>query len=97
MPELTRREKLLKWIEALRSGEYKQCTGQFHLGDRHCCLGVAQIIGDLKASYSELETYYELDYHNDLITFENLNDVDRRTFPQIADYIEEHYLNEEKA
>jgi len=28
------------WVEALRSGEYKQCTGQLRRGDSYCCLGV---------------------------------------------------------
>ena len=29
-----------KWIEALRSGEYKQAQHQLRDGDRFCCLGV---------------------------------------------------------
>ena len=29
-----------KWIDALRSGEYKQCAGQLRLEDKHCVLGV---------------------------------------------------------
>lgn len=28
------------WIEALRSGEYKQATGQLRCDDGFCCLGV---------------------------------------------------------
>lgn len=28
------------WINALRSGKYKQGTGQLKLGDQFCCLGV---------------------------------------------------------
>jgi len=28
------------WIEALRSGEYKQTTGRLRRGDSYCCLGV---------------------------------------------------------
>lgn len=30
-----------KWVEALRSGEYKQGRGQLRVGDSFCCLGVA--------------------------------------------------------
>jgi hypothetical protein len=34
-----------KWVEALRSGDYSQTTGQLHVTvdseDRYCCLGVA--------------------------------------------------------
>ena len=29
-----------RWIEALRSGEYKQGKGRLHMGDEFCCLGV---------------------------------------------------------
>lgn len=30
-----------RWVEALRSGEYKQCRGALHKpGDGFCCLGV---------------------------------------------------------
>jgi hypothetical protein len=29
-----------KWLEALRSGEYKQGTRRLYIGERYCCLGV---------------------------------------------------------
>lgn len=29
-----------KWTEALRSGEYEQCTLQLKKGEGFCCLGV---------------------------------------------------------
>lgn len=29
-----------KWLEALRSGKYKQGTGALRYGDAFCCLGV---------------------------------------------------------
>ena len=28
------------WIDALRSGKYKQGTGHLRVGDQYCCLGV---------------------------------------------------------
>lgn len=32
-----------KWVEALRSGKYRQCPDKLHGGPlRYCCLGVAQ-------------------------------------------------------
>lgn len=31
-----------RWIEALRSGEYKQCRGTLYDGTGYCCLGVAE-------------------------------------------------------
>lgn len=30
-----------KWVEALRSGKYKQTTDELQDGNGHCCLGVA--------------------------------------------------------
>ncbi len=30
-----------KWLEALRSGKYKQATGQLEKEGEYCCLGVA--------------------------------------------------------
>ncbi len=29
-----------RWVERLRSGEYKQGQGYLHVGDKFCCLGV---------------------------------------------------------
>lgn len=29
-----------KWVAALRSGEFEQCTGALRMGDSYCCLGV---------------------------------------------------------
>lgn len=35
-----KRELRDKWIEALRSGEYRQVTGVLHSDGAYCCLGV---------------------------------------------------------
>lgn len=32
---------LRKWVKALRSGEYEQCTGELENAKGFCCLGVA--------------------------------------------------------
>lgn len=37
----TIRQRIIKWIEALRSGEYEQGKGCLCDGYRYCCLGVA--------------------------------------------------------
>ncbi len=37
-----------KWIEALRSGKYKQGKGCLKNGDKYCCLGVAAIVAGYK-------------------------------------------------
>lgn len=34
-PELKKR-----WVDALRSGKYKQCAGKLHDGEGFCCIGV---------------------------------------------------------
>lgn len=31
-----------KWLQALRSGKYKQAQGTLYDGDGHCCLGLAE-------------------------------------------------------
>jgi len=35
------KKNIRKWVDALRSGEYKQTTGSLHDADGYCCLGVA--------------------------------------------------------
>lgn len=47
----------MKWVAALRSGEYKQVTGNLRKGDGFCCLGVACDVflkngGELSIIYS---------------------------------------------
>ncbi len=39
-----------KWVAALRSGEYKQCTEYLELAGGYCCLGVA-----LKVQYPKAD------------------------------------------
>jgi hypothetical protein len=36
-----------KWIEALRSGEFKQAQNKLQQGDGYCCLGVLCRVADL--------------------------------------------------
>lgn len=38
--EQAKQEKIKKWVEALRSGEYKQCRAYLFDGEGYCCLGV---------------------------------------------------------
>jgi hypothetical protein len=35
------KERKARWVEALRSGRYKQATGALKKEDGYCCLGVA--------------------------------------------------------
>ena len=91
-----------RWVEALRSGEYKQCRGKLHGDDGgHCCLGVADIVFDLK-----VDGYYLLhgenvpsairgssDMANRLAAMNDGNieiGIEPHSFFQIADYIEKN-------
>ena len=38
---MANKENIRKWVEALRSGEYRQGRKLLRVGDRFCCLGVA--------------------------------------------------------
>lgn len=40
MKKLSKKELIEKWIEALRSGEYKQTVGKLVRNNKYCCLGV---------------------------------------------------------
>ena len=66
-----------KWVDALRSGEYKQGKGQLKTSEedgatKHCCLGVAKEVfnleeadgGSLRGSYEKLGLNFA---HGDLI------------------------------
>lgn len=37
-----------KWVKALRSGKFKQCTGKLSSGAEHCCLGVVCVLAGMK-------------------------------------------------
>lgn len=43
----------MKWIEALRSGKYKQGAGKLRVGDCYCCLGVACEVPGIEGRNSE--------------------------------------------
>ena len=54
-----RNEKVMKkWIEALRSGEYRQGRRRLRQGDRYCCLGV---LCDLYAREHPNKTEWKLE------------------------------------
>lgn len=38
---MANKENIRKWVDALRSGKYKQCTGALTKDGAFCCLGVA--------------------------------------------------------
>lgn len=81
-----------KWIAALRSGYYQQCYGQIEDGDKRCAGGVlVEVMRETTGDYAisslgmNMSTYYRMKY--DVI---DMNDNQRKTFPEIADWIEEN-------
>lgn len=94
------KEVKAKWVEALRSGKFKQGKGKLKYGDNYCCLGVACEIGITSKDFnSELVS---LDFLPSSIQDElaKMNDGSKykwenrkiagRSFMEIADWIEEN-------
>lgn len=94
-----------KWLEALRSGDYKQGTSILKNNDRYCCLGVACSV----AGYERTLDSYKTGYIDDKRRFKNvpeilkggfenpitselmdMNDSYDKNFNEIADWIEEN-------
>ena len=79
-----------KWVEALRSGKYKQTKGELKNGQGFCCLGVACEIGLTKRRYNgdDLVQFKFLDneIQNKLATY---ND-NGKSFNWIANYINKY-------
>ena len=103
------KELLKRWVKALRSGKYEQgrsvlCDRDIvSSGVRYCCLGVLR---DIEPS---IEVHPM--HRNGLLSYASLQqhmggDIDQRdlaerndndwTFPEIADFIEKKYLNNEE-
>ena len=95
------REFAEKWVEALRSGEYKQTDHKLinNKGD-YCCLGVAcKIVGMNDIVLKEHNTTVICDgwaYSKGIPEGLNdrlhkmcvdMNDIERKSFPEIADWI----------
>lgn len=95
-----------KWVEALRSGKYEQgygglCVGGLK-GSRYCCLGVLcaclkvdkygdPLTGPLVGGYLSSPLLRNLDLkEEDMDYLAGLNDREKATFSEIADYIEEN-------
>lgn len=53
------REIGMKWVEALRSGKYKQGKGALHNADSFCCLGVlCEVMGVAQINIGGFEIAY---------------------------------------
>jgi hypothetical protein len=104
MAEFTKDMLIVKWVEALRTGEHRQ--GKSALCSRdgyYCCLGVAgKLLGlsdeymqvnapTSNHAYGEIRTAYGLRDelgHYDGGALSRHNDIEGLTFAQIADIIE---------
>lgn len=67
-----------KWVQALRSGEYKQITGRLKTTSGHCCLGVAcelfkkeypKLLIESLPKTDDYDHEYVPDYNQDWYTF----------------------------
>jgi fatty acid-binding protein DegV len=67
-----------KWLEALRSGRYRQGEGALRVDDKFCCLGV--LPESLNSTLGIGEQDLELAEMND----------SGKSFAEIADYIEQN-------
>lgn len=87
-----------KWVNALRSGEYKQGKNALHnqFFGTYCCLGVAEDILKIKSASTAClvgdgfpEAIRGAASSNDLVALlTNMNDNQGKSFSEIADYIE---------
>lgn len=84
-------ENAKKWVEALRSGDYKQATGVLtRVNDKgepesHCCLGVACQVA------IENGVPLELTIREDTSSYEDSEYENMETPPKIIGYVEEAF------
>jgi hypothetical protein len=92
-----------KWVDALRSGNYKQ--GKQYLKDdqgRYCCLGVlcdsmGETFGEKDANTQHLYAVFNTDLIPSVYPeCVNMNDTKGCSFSEIADFIEAEYLKTNK-
>lgn len=116
-------ERRTKWLAALRSGVYRQGTGElgFRTSTRgvmeYCCLGVAVVACELEHNWTRavmfipanspdmppLQGHLNSDYRDALgISAETMdrlitmNDTERRSFNEIANFLENLFSEEER-
>lgn len=91
-----------KWVEALRSGKYKQTSKYLHRHGAYCCLGVLCIVtgtpinkkGTGAGGAEDYVIVHQLlgrgEAHSQEVSKDLwlLNDRDDKSFAEIADYIE---------
>jgi hypothetical protein len=83
-----------EWVKALRSGEYEQGTGTLKYEEKFCCLGVlcAVHFGRDFSGYEPTRFAYGSGKseirERDAEALWQMNDLEKKQFPAIADWIE---------
>jgi hypothetical protein len=96
MNKMENRDLHAAWVAALRSGEYMQTIGKLRSSDgAYCCLGVLAKIAGLEINKAGNGIEGESDYERISLLvaqrashFIHLNDAERKSFAEIADFIE---------
>ncbi len=100
------REAIQKWIDALRSGDYKQCRGRLRRKDSFCATGVLCDVHSKE--FNQPDNWHGYNYLGNcvctpnvvsrwinqraiLINVTGMNDNDDMTFNKIADEIEKRF------
>lgn len=74
-----------KWVEALRSGAFKQLRNKLTYDGSFCCLGVLNQVRNVPQSYVDFPRIV-----GDWELLARMNDEQGKSFSEIADYIEKN-------
>ena len=100
------KQNVRKWVEALRSGDFKQTTGQLYLDGSYCCLGVACVLAGVSIDGEHCNSVLP-DAVMEWLGVEDSdpeigerratqwNDSEAKKFAEIADLIEKEWLYDE--
>jgi len=100
-------EQKAKWLVALRSGDFKQARQMLKIDNRFCCLGVMSCVvsetddpyylwyeGKITDGYKlAKELLTEPVAHRLMVMNDGAQGEVRRTFPEIADWVEENLIS----
>ena len=76
------------WLSEMRSGKYTQCRGALRDGDARCAVAIAyDITGRGILAFIDEPPAYQGAWGYAI----NLNDVEKKTLPEIADILEKEY------
>lgn len=76
---MVNKENVRKWVDALRSGKYKQCRSYLNKGDAYCCLGVACEVAFKNGVAVEIVNLNENTSNAEAIRSYNKNTIDLPT------------------